>query len=305
MSNFGELFSEKGKIQMKKIIFISLLALAVMIPMEAAAKKKKDKFEKKQVTVERVTVKLPPEEVIAITSPAKQLYGEWNVDSIRKKPLSTTDRPYIYLDFDRKMFYGSNGCNTINGKFANNGVNMSFKDIISTSESCHNHNDRNMLKTLTEVARVQLTKTTGNLERMKLLNNKGALLMVLTRHNMDELNGAWTVKEMNNNNVLDQKINLVVDVALQTIHANTGCNIINGVIHIDATKDFAIQFEDLRSSENQCNKIGYETEMLLGLEQTEYYKRINDHEVAFMTKDGTTVIVLTKLDLKQLAKNKK
>lgn len=282
---------------MKKTILAAVMALVVAAPGAVAADKKNKKFEKKEVVIEKPVVEQPKEQTVNIINPAKQLYGEWTVETVRKKTLQSDNRAYIYLDFNNHRFYGSNGCNTINGQFSQSGNNISFKDVISTTESCNNHNDRGMLKAMAEVQKLQVT-TLYNVERMQLLNNKGAVLMTLKRQNLDILNGAWQVKSMENEDATAKNIRLVIDVNMLTLHANTGCNIINGIVTLDPSKDFAIQFEDLHSSGNKCESIDSETDMLLALEQTECYKRINDNEIALMTKEGQTVMTITRLNLK-------
>lgn len=282
---------------MKKTILAAIMALAVAAPGAIAANKKNKKFDKKEVVIEKPVVEQPKEQTVNIINPSKQLYGEWTIETVRKKNLQSDDRAYIYLDFNNHRFYGSNGCNTINGKFTQSGNNITFQDIISTSETCHNHNDRGLLRTMAEVQRLQVT-TLFNVERMQLLNNKGNVLITLKRQNLDILNGAWQVKSMDNEDATAKNIRMVIDVNMFTVHANTGCNIINGIVTLDPSKDFAVQFEDLQSSGNKCENIDSETDMLLALEQTECYKRINDNEIALMTKDGLTVMTITRLNLK-------
>jgi heat shock protein HslJ len=85
---------------------------------------------------------------------------------------------------------------------------------------------------------------------------------------------------------------------MQTIHGDTGCNIINGIITLDPTKDMAIQFEDLRSSENECEQIENETALLLALESTESCKRVNQNEMALLDNKGSIVIVLQRINLR-------
>lgn len=282
---------------MKKTILAAFMAIVVATPNAVGANKKNKKFEKKEVVIEQPVVEQPKEKVVTITNPTKQLYGEWTVETVRKKSLQSEERAYIYLDFNNNKMYGSNGCNTINGTFTLNGNSITFKDIISTKESCRDHNDRGLLKTLAEVQRLQVT-TLYNVERMQLQNSKGNTLITLKRQNLDILNGAWQVKSMDNEDATEKNIRFVIDVNMLTLHANTGCNIINGIVTLDPSKDFAIQFEDLRSSGNKCETIDSETDMLLALEQTECYKRINDNEIALMTNDGTIVMTITRLQLK-------
>ena len=91
---------------------------------------------------------------------------------------------------------------------------------------------------------------------------------------------------------------LVIDAVMQTIHGDTGCNIINGIITLDPTKDMAIQFEDLISGENDCESIDNETDLLLALETTVSCKRINQYEMALLDNKGNIVIMLQRINLR-------
>jgi heat shock protein HslJ len=133
---------------------------------------------------------------------------------------------------------------------------------------------------------------------MNLMNSKGVVIMVLKRHNLDAMNGAWLVKEINSENVAELNMRLVIDAVMQTIHGDTGCNLINGIITLDPTKDMAIQFEDLHSTEHDCESIDHETDLLLALESTESCKRINQNEMALLDHKGNIVIVLQHIKLR-------
>lgn len=275
-----------------------MLAL-LSAPSAMASQKKDKKYTKQQVeTVKPVAVQ-PKEETVTITNASKQLYGDWAIESVRKKNLGVNTLAHIYLDFNGNKFYGNNSCNTINGKFTISGNNITFKDIIATQENCkdNNNTDRNIMKAFAEVQHFQVTRL-YNVERLQLTNGKGTVLMVLKRQNFDFLNGAWVVKEAEQENVLDKNVRIVIDVNMQTIHGNTGCNIINGVIALDQKKDFAIQFEDLHSSNNKCENIGVETDVLLALEQTESYKKINEEQIALLDHDGKIIMVLNRLKMR-------
>lgn len=284
---------------MKKSLLITIILCIILAPATAMARKKKKKYEKKEVSIEQTIVAEQTPTPLTITNPAEQLYGEWNIISIRKKPISTRERAYIYLDFASHKVYGNNGCNTMNGTFKQNGNDIIFKDFITTEASCHNATgERTIMKTLSEVQHYSLS-ILYQVEYLNLLNSKGQVLMTLRRQNLDLLNGAWIVKEVEGNNILNANVRLVIDAVMNTIHGNTGCNIINGIITIDPEKDFAIQFEDLHSSGNDCDNIDNETAVLIALEQTEACKRINDNEVGFLDGKGRIVLVLSRINVKR------
>lgn len=286
---------------MKKYMVFTLLLAMLLAPATMDARKKKDrKLEKRGVDVENVIADVEqPMREIAITDPAKQLYGEWDILSLRKKKVYTLERAYLYLDFaGGNKVYGNNGCNTINGTFQLSGNNLKFNEFISTSESCRNvTNERTIMHALADVRRFTL-EAQYNAQYMNLMNSKGVVIMVLKRHNLDAMNGAWLIKEIDSRNVSEKNMRVVVDAVMQTIHGDTGCNIINGIITLDPTKDMAIQFEDLRSSEHQCEDIDNETALLLALESTESCKRINQQEMALLDHKGNIVVVLQRISLR-------
>ena len=286
---------------MKKYMVFTLLLAMLLAPATMDARKKKDrKLEKRGVDVENVIADVEqPMREIAITDPAKQLYGEWDIVSLRKKKVYTLERAYLYLDFaGGNKVYGNNGCNTINGTFQLSGNNLKFNEFISTSESCRNvTNERTIMHALADVRRFTL-EAQYNAQYMNLMNSKGVVIMVLKRHNLDAMNGAWLIKEIDSRNVSEKNMRVVVDAVMQTIHGDTGCNIINGIITLDPTKDMAIQFEDLRSSEHQCEDIDNETALLLTLESTESCKRINQQEMALLDHKGNIVVVLQRISLR-------
>ena len=254
---------------------MTLLMALLMVPTTMDAQKKKDKkFNKKAVTVENTQAAAEqPMHEIQVTDAAKQLYGEWDIITIRKKKVYTIDRAYLYLDFaGGYKVYGHNGCNTINSTFQLSGDNLVFGEFITTSRQCHNVTaEKTIMHALADVRKYSLTAQ-YNAQYLNLMNSKGAVVMVLKRHNLDAMNGAWLVKEINSENVNE--------------------------LTLDPTKDMAIQFEDLHSTEHNCEKIDYETALLLALEKTESCKRINQYEMALLDKKGNIVIVLQRIDLR-------
>jgi heat shock protein HslJ len=272
----------------------------ILAPATMDARKKKDKkMEKRGVNIENVNIVDQPMQEVAITNPAQQLYGEWDIVTMRKKKVYSLERAYLYLDFKGgNKVYGNNGCNTINGTFQLSGNNLKFGEFISSGESCHNvTNEKTIMHTLADVRRYTL-QTQYNAQYMNLMNSKGTVIMILKRHNLDAMNGAWLVKEIYSENIAEKGMRLVIDAVMQTIHGDTGCNIINGIITLDHTKDMAIQFEDLRSTEHNCEDINYETSLLLALETTESCKRINQNEMALLDNKGSIVLVLQRLSLR-------
>ncbi|MBQ7205734.1 MAG: META domain-containing protein [Muribaculaceae bacterium] len=286
---------------MRKYVVLLLLLAMLLVPDTMDARKKKDnKYNKKTVSIENTDADIEqPVHELKITNAAEQLYGEWDIITVRKKKVYTIERAYLYLDFaGGNKVYGNNGCNTINGTFQLSGNNLMFGEFITTNNSCENvTSEKTIMHALADVRRYTLTAQ-YNAQYLNLMNSKGVVVAVLKRHNLDAMNGAWLVKEINSENVAELNMRLVIDAVMQTIHGDTGCNLINGIITLDPTKDMAIQFEDLHSTEHDCESIDNETDLLLALESTESCKRINQYEMALLDHKGNIVIVLQHIKLR-------
>ena len=287
---------------MNRYIVITLLIAMLLAPATMDARKKKDKkLNKRGVDVENVVADVDqPMRDVTITNPAQQLYGEWDIIELRNnKKVYTIERAYLYLDFaGGNKVYGNNGCNTINGTFQLSGDNLKFNDFITTELSCHNvTSEKTIMRALADVRRFNV-QSQYNAQYMNLMNSKGNVVLVLKRHNLDAMNGAWLVKEIDSENVSEQNMRLVIDAVMQTIHGDTGCNIINGIIALDPTTDMAIQFEDLHSTEHNCESIDQETALLLALEKAVSCKRINQQEMALLDNKGAIVIMLQRITLR-------
>ena len=186
---------------MKNIVILSLVAALSLCPATMHGKKKQKKYAKTEVSLNNSKPVEQPMTPVTITNAKKQLEGEWDIVTLRKKPVSTPDRAYLYLDFKNFKVYGSTGCNDLNGRFQQSGTNINFKDFITTERACHSATrERDILKALAEVQRMTMS-TQYNIEYLNLMNSKGQVIMVLKHHNLDLMNGVWIVREADGVNV--------------------------------------------------------------------------------------------------------
>lgn len=291
---------------MKKYIIAALSACIAFAPMSADKKKNasttKKVYEKQAVSVpmaEHMASKSGPQKV-AIKAPAKQLYGEWTILSIKKVDIDTDQRAYIYLDFNNgNQVYGCNGCNAINGHFDLKGNKLTFSDMIQGGAECYSiTSEQEVMDAFAEVANIEL-ESLYNINYMVLKNINGQEVMRLRQLNFDLLNGPWMVKEIEGKNVLDKEIRIVIDIDMRTVHVQTKCNIIRGQVHIDSKKENDVQFEDLKSYHNQCEDSDMETQLLIDLEETVSCKRAGNisTDMELINNNGETVIRLQKTEL--------
>lgn len=267
----------------KKSTIIALLIALVALPNVAFAKKKKTK-EEKILVVEQVVVE---EKDMPITDHMAQLNGEWNVQEIKQNEvfLPRGSRAYLYFDVLGGTIYGNTGSNSLNALYTIGKDNkISISNIITTKMNggYYQSVEKDLLRALDDAAYIALTQV-GKTEYMELKNKRRDVIVKLRRQNLDFMNGPWLVKKINDVNVADRDIKLVNDVDMLTVNITSGCNIINGVITIDPMKEFAIEYEDLKSSHNQCPNIDTETRLLIALEETLYCRKNSANEVELYT----------------------
>lgn len=237
--------------------------------------------------------------LVGVNDIALQLGGEWNVVSVNGKNIPGEPRAYLHFDFKNNRLYGNNGCNYINGTFTADATRLTLSEMISTMMACENSGtERAVMKALGEVEGFKLTEKNG-VHFLQLLNAKGHSLMKLRRQNVNFVNGAWTVKEIAGTPTEDKEVRLVIDTDQLKIHGCTGCNIVNGGIYIDTTKDRAIQFQQLISTRKMCPNMRTETALLVALEETYYCEKVNDREIKLLDDKGNVTVVLTRLDIER------
>lgn len=286
----------------KRTTIIALLIALVACPDVAMAKKKKKQDQKVPVIIEKKVeeIDLPIRDYMA------QLNGEWNVVEIKDNAVNLPSGSRAYLNFDVMggMIYGNTGTNSLNVAYSMKENKINFGEFLVTKKNggYFQNVERDFLKALNEVNSLALTQV-GDVEYMEMKNKHRDVVVKLRRQNLDFMNGPWLVKSLNGVNVASRDIKLVNDVDMLTVNITSGCNIINGVITIDPMKEFAIEYEDLKSSHNQCPNIDTETRLLIALEETQFCRRRNSYEVELYTQErdqmgklaNKTLVILEKV----------
>lgn len=293
----------------KKLTIITLLFALLACPDAAFGRKKKEKKDKKDQN-QPVFIEYKEEEVdLPITNEMEQINGEWNIVEINESPVTPPAGSRVYFNFDvpGKKLYGNTGTNAINATYSLKKENkISFDDLLVTKKSggYFQYIERDLLKALDDVTSVALVKV-GDTEFMEMKNRHRNVVIKLRRQNLDFMNGPWLVKIINGEDVVDRDIKLVNDIDMLTVNITSGCNIINGVITVDPFKEFAIEYEDLKSSHHQCPNIDTETRLLIALEEAQFCHKRNDREVELLTSErdemgktvSKTLVVLEKVRL--------
>lgn len=155
------------------------------------------------------------------------LSGRWTVYAVGDERVYGTDEDWPYMEFsvDDNRFYGSDGCNVVNGSFAvQSGQLIRLSGILSTRRYCPEEEyAAGMLKAL-EATRSYSLEQRGNEYFMNFHNSKHITVLTLRKHNMDFVNGPWRVIEIEGERCDNPDVRMVVDIPEGRVHGNTGCN---------------------------------------------------------------------------------
>lgn len=231
---------------------------------------------------------------------AKVLGGEWVITSVGTKVISQDeDMPYINFVPEEGKFYGSNGCNVLNGQFKLEGNTLTFSHVLSTMRYCaHIDYDAQINDVFKDNNKVNAAvKKIGNETYLYINDSTGKSILTLSRHNMQFLNGYWLVTEINGQPVDDEEANIFFDINELKIHGNTGCNYFNGNILIDPTGANSISFSGMGVTRMACPKGEQERTMLVALEETTTVVQGNNDTALLLDGSGKRVLTLKRTAL--------
>lgn len=232
---------------------------------------------------------------------ADNIAGEWIITGIGSKTISQDeDMPYITFVPSENRFYGSNGCNVLNGSYTVTGTTVSFNNVLATQKYCPDVDYDGQITALLQDGKsaTATLKDSGNETHLQLVGTESHITMTLCRHNLQYLDGQWQVTDINGKGINDEEANIFFDVTELKIHGNTGCNFFNGTILIDPSKANSINFSGMAVTRMSCPKLDQERLMLVALEETETVVRNNDGTVSLRNGSGKTVLKLKKVDIK-------
>ncbi len=282
----------------KTIANIALSAVCLGCAVSVSAKNDAKSAKSAAAPVEEVAVVAQEEiEYYPATSADIRLDGEWNIDNVNGQKVTGEERPFITFDLSQGRIYGNNGCNIVNADaVTGKGNKLQFTGMMSTQKYCANAPFEHLINTTLDQVRSYKISRYGHEYYLDLFNDRGHLIMVLRKHNMDFLNGAWRVTAINGQPNSNEGVQFVFDLPEKKIHGNAGCNIINGEISIDPDVTNSVQFSNIASTRMMCPDIATETAVLVALEETEKAFAKSDDTVTFVNHAGKPVLQLVRID---------
>lgn len=247
----------------------------------------------------------------ATSAVARELIGDWAIIDVKGHQVVASENNYPHMGFATNQenpgwidFYAYNGCNFINGVVALQGSKIAKQgDFAATMKLCDDAAYEMAISTALEQMRTLRIDKINNESFLYLIDGGGQTLMTLRKHNLNFLEGAWQVTELNGEKLPSSvEIQTVIDLQTNTIHGNAGCNVLNGLITINMDIENGIGFKDLRTTRMTCPNIAYESRFLLALEQVASATGSGDKARLFDAQGNTLVVLkrLSKTDLEAM-----
>lgn len=228
--------------------------------------------------------------------------GRWIIADVHgQRVMGEDDAPYIDFEAGSGRFYGSDGCNVLNGNYLlRSDGRMVFSDVISTMKYCAGDEVSPLIRqVVNDDATLYVdTRRIGHDTYLYLRDASDRVLMTLRRHNMEFLNGNWQVTSIDGQPVQGDECNIFFDISELKVHGNTGCNYFNGALYFDPRRANAIDISDMGVTRMMCPDLARETAMLVALEKsTSAIAGDNDDTVLLMDAKGKEVLTLKRLPL--------
>lgn len=227
--------------------------------------------------------------------------GKWTIVSVQSVTIDAEDdAPYVQFDINGR-FYGSNGCNILNGNYVlrSDGV-MVFSQVLSSLNLCPDNDYGYLINAvLSDESRpVVECQRIGQDTFLSFLDGKGKTVMTLKRNNMEFLNGNWQVTSIEGQRIDDPEANIFFDVAELKVHGNTGCNYFNGDLYFDPQRSNAIDLSNMMLTRMACPKTAQETAMMVALEEARTAIAGTEENTVLLTNAaGKQVMTLKRLPI--------
>lgn len=204
---------------------------------------------------------------------ARNLAGEWLMVKVGGNAVDRDeDMPYLIFEEKTGKFYGSNGCNVLNGSYTLSADDVfTFSNVATTMRYCPDVDFQHEISVvLADGASTKARfRELGNESYIDMLSQSGKVLIELRRANIDFLNGQWEVTSINGADVLPDVVpDIFFDIAERKVHGNTGCNYFNGEIYLDHRVANAIDLSRMALTRMACPYSQQETALMVALEKT-------------------------------------
>lgn len=240
----------------------------------------------------------------------KEMEGRWAIVQINGENVKpTTEQPTISFEADKQFIgavnvIGYNGCNYLNGTYIVEGSQLRHSgEFISTLKSCANAPYEIAINQALNIANSYSLNLVDGEYTMSLNDAEGAPILIMRRHDLDFLNGAWRVTAIDNTPLPEHsEVAIVIDLEQMTIHGNAGCNVLNGEIVSDINHENGLKFTQLATTRMTCPDIATEQKFISALQQVASASKVgtDNTRAALRNSHGENIISLVRIDASQL-----
>ena len=227
-----------------------------------------------------------------------ELSGDWAIQVVLGKKAVGEIPPYIKFVPGEKRIYGNNGCNIINAFYTSDSAEktVSFRNLAATMRLCAEDNitEAEIGEALGLTVRYSIEQGNDEESILRFYDAGGKEVMELMHRDFHFLDGTWGVIAIDGEKVNIEGMKVALDVEEKRLHGNTGCNIINGELETDMDAANSISFSKIGMTRMACPDSGWETRMMMALEEAVTAKKVSSDEIEFIGSNGKPVMLLKK-----------
>lgn len=284
---------------MKKNLFLVAVTCSVLLPVTACGTQHFKKSNVEQTQAQPVTSVTEAKGAVTEKSAQKIFDGEWVITSVGDTKINREeDYPYINFDAEENKFYGSNGCNVLNGQFTYDIKNktISFLNVIATMRYCADTPwDTKINAALGEGTPIRFEYEVVDGEPLLyLLGKGGARALTMHKSGLDFMNGNWVVRAIKDEKFTDGDMTIFFDMEERKVHGNTGCNSFNGEIYVDPQDKRVFSLSNIAVTLSMCPNMERQSKFLVALEQTNGAKLGKNGTIYLTNADGKAIVELQK-----------
>lgn len=228
------------------------------------------------------------------------LGGHWFVRTVGNiKVGGYDDKEWPYIEFvpTEARFYGSNGCNIVNGSYRiGTAQTLQLSEVAATMRLCPSDTlEYPIANALNTTRSFSVTVGKDGSTILNLHNAKNLTVMTLRKSDIDFINGPWQVVALNGQAVDNPDCKLIFDTADGKVSGNTGCNILRGDILREAKVSGSLSFSNLATTRMMCPDLQLEQSLLIALEEVASVRRADHGGIDLLNRSGKSLIQLIPL----------
>ena len=147
-------------------------------------------------------------------SPLKKSAGMADSKGGQKDIPVIDEMPYVNFEIPSGRFYGSNGCNILNGSFNVDNTTISFNGVISTLKMCQDVEYQYDINAVIGDGKSYQVEATveGGVNYIYLNDARGHHAITLRRSDMSFLNGQWKITRLGDKDIDNEEMNIFIDM---------------------------------------------------------------------------------------------